>query len=140
MIPAARLIRVAVLRDHRILAEVIRDVRARARGYVHALGRGQSLFRRLDAPAQLDSWKQLDDVLDRLAAEQDARAGFLDLGLFRRPQQADEIDDDVGLLQGLDRTAVAAQRRLLVLAPGCGSNLGRLIWKAKAPRSWAAAR
>ena len=94
----------------RVGAELVGDVGAVRVGEAQRLGGLVDLGGALHALPQLGSRQQPAEHVERLDAQQDAGARFLDLVLLDREQQEDQIHHEVGLLQGLDGGLVAGQR------------------------------
>ncbi len=111
VIPAARDVGVAVLRHHRVGAELVGHVGAGGVREAERLGVTEQLLAGLDAAALVERREQPLEVVDRLDAQEHARAGLLDLDLLAGEQQEHEVDHEVGLLERVDRGPVARERR-----------------------------
>ena len=111
VIPAARRVGEAVLGDHRIRPELVGHVGAECVREAKGLRLCQQLAAELDPLALIGRREELDEVLDRLHAEEDARPRVLDLELLLREQQEDGVDHEVGGLERLERRPVRRKRR-----------------------------
>ncbi len=111
MIPVARFVRIAPLRQRRELAERHGQVGAGLRRHRHGLGRFQTLLRGLHPALVVGGRNHAGEHVGRLDHQHHARAGGEDFELLRRVQQAHQVEHHVDLLQGLDHDAVTGQRR-----------------------------
>ena len=112
VVPAAGLRGVAVFRQDRLVAERVGHVRAGIVGEAEPLRRGESPLAGLDARAHLGGREQALQNLHRLHDEQDAGARFLHRNLLMGEEEEHVVDDHVGVLAGLHRLRVLAQRVL----------------------------
>ena len=112
VVPASRLRGEAVFCQDELVAERIGDVGARVVGEAQLLRRLQPSLAGLDSRAHLGGGKQALQDLHRLDDEQDAGACLLHRDLLVGEEQEHVVDHHVGVLAGLHRLRVLAERVL----------------------------
>ncbi|MNE66006.1 hypothetical protein D3C80_1615340 [compost metagenome] len=127
MIPAPRFVGIAIFGHRGVLPQWRTEVTAGGRLHLHQTGTFQHLGGGQHPRFILNIRQHACQHLRRLDGQQNARAGFQDLLLFRRMQQHHGVDNQIGRLQRTLCRVVTGQRRIATVSRHVIAHRARMV-------------